>query len=151
MGAKWLYQLRSAPGQQTSTLHLFHRFEALGAKKVCKWSTQTTLCEFPLQSAETAGAPARLCLMMSLCSSSRPPAGKRHPPPQVAGGAIRMDKTAQDVFIVNFATDCPNKVCFFSSPPLLTSVRHAPLYVHITSTVLTDESPGPRRWLMLRI
>lgn len=45
MGAKWLYQLRSAPGQQTSTLHLFDRFEALGAKKICKWSTQTTLCE----------------------------------------------------------------------------------------------------------
>ena len=39
MGAKWLFQLRSAPGQQTSTLHLFERFEALGAKKVSKWKT----------------------------------------------------------------------------------------------------------------
>ena len=41
MGAKWLFQLRSAPGQQTSTLHLFERFEALGAKKVSKWKTLT--------------------------------------------------------------------------------------------------------------
>eukprot|EP00286_Rhodomonas_abbreviata_P019190 CAMPEP_0181292204 /NCGR_PEP_ID=MMETSP1101-20121128/2379_1 /TAXON_ID=46948 /ORGANISM="Rhodomonas abbreviata, Strain Caron Lab Isolate" /LENGTH=276 /DNA_ID=CAMNT_0023396653 /DNA_START=363 /DNA_END=1189 /DNA_ORIENTATION=+ len=42
MGAKWLYQLRSAPGQQTSTLHLFDRFEALGARRICKWKTQTS-------------------------------------------------------------------------------------------------------------
>eukprot|EP00288_Rhodomonas_lens_P011452 CAMPEP_0177745420 /NCGR_PEP_ID=MMETSP0484_2-20121128/30303_1 /TAXON_ID=354590 /ORGANISM="Rhodomonas lens, Strain RHODO" /LENGTH=243 /DNA_ID=CAMNT_0019260055 /DNA_START=29 /DNA_END=757 /DNA_ORIENTATION=+ len=42
MGAKWLFQLRSAPGQQTSTLHLFDRFESLGARRICKWKTQTS-------------------------------------------------------------------------------------------------------------
>ncbi|EKX47523.1 hypothetical protein GUITHDRAFT_106510 [Guillardia theta CCMP2712] len=47
MGAKWLFQLRSAPGQQTSTLHLFDRFETLGAKKLNKWKTQTTLYRRP--------------------------------------------------------------------------------------------------------
>lgn len=74
MGAKWLYQLRSAPGQQTSTLHLFDRFEALGAKKVCKWSTQTTLCEPPLPGRQTTCSAHAF----AACSPSAHPRG----PPQ---------------------------------------------------------------------
>lgn len=64
MGAKWLFQLRSAPGQQTSTLHLFDRFESLGARRICKWKTQTS---YHKKCVKNTAAALVMSIIIRLC------------------------------------------------------------------------------------
>ena len=95
MGAKWLFQLRSAPGQQTSTLHLFERFEALGAQKVSKWKSLTI--SYARKVPQGGSVPDKVSERLEgtvrkrLLSESAP-------------------QVASDVYMVQFPTDTPDKV-----------------------------------------
>ena len=68
MGAKWLFQLRSAPEQRTSTLHLFDRLDTLGARKVCKWKTQTSQFKRSSRCPAPQGSPEGTEYLLSVAT-----------------------------------------------------------------------------------